>query len=223
MCMCVGALFPAGCAGCGVGDTTLCSACYKKILPLLCQCCPYCQRVSHGGRTCDLCRAPGRLDGLLVGATFAQEDLLQRSIHAMKYKGRREIASKLVEALWARVAFDSSCTLVAVPLSKVRRQERGYNQALDLALAYSTIQGLDIQDCLERTRHTQPQARLGRVERLTNLAGAFTCLGPAPPRVMLVDDVATTLSTLHACADALRQAGAYHVYGLVLARALRHV
>ena len=78
-----------------------------------------------------------------------------------------------------------------------------------------------VPDALVRTRNTAPQARLtSRAARHENLAGAFLA-GPesvAGQRVLVVDDVCTTGTTLNGCADALRTAGATAVWGLTVAR-----
>jgi predicted amidophosphoribosyltransferase len=101
--------------------------------------------------------------------------------------------------------------------------ERGYNQAALLASSIATSAELCLDvSALVRTRNSPQQARLQRNDRLTNVEGAFAV--PSPRRVagrvvLLVDDVATTGSTLVACAAALRAAGARRVSGLVLARA----
>ena len=73
---------------------------------------------------------------------------------------------------------------------------------------------------LKRERNTPPQARAAdEGERTRQVAGAFAAdSAVAGKRVLLVDDVATTCSTLNACASALKSAGASRVYGLVLAR-----
>ena len=108
-----------------------------------------------------------------------------------------------------------------MPLSAERLRERGFNQALELArhLAPHKTQAY----LLLRTRHTVPQPTLNRAERLRNVQGAFA-LEPLRgsalrgQRVVLVDDVMTSGASLFAAAAVLRQAGAVHVTGLVVAR-----
>jgi len=74
---------------------------------------------------------------------------------------------------------------------------------------------------LRRTRYTQPQINLKFHERKKNVKNAFelrkkrTIKGKS---VILLDDVATTGSTIHECAQTLKRAGCSHVLGLVLAR-----
>jgi ComF family protein len=114
--------------------------------------------------------------------------------------------------------------LLPVPLSRERLAERGYNQALELAkpLARWAARPLDAHS-LVRLRDTPPQRTLKRPQRLANVKGAFAVLPECTAaiksrRVLLVDDVMTSGASLHAAAQALLQAGAHSVTGLVFAR-----
>ena len=112
--------------------------------------------------------------------------------------------------------------VLPVPLSRERLRERGFNQSLLLARALNHP-GL-LPDGLLRLRHTPPQVGLPRSERLLNLAHAMACnprhvASLRGQRVLLVDDVMTTGSTLTACCHALAGAGVREVHVLVLARA----
>jgi len=80
--------------------------------------------------------------------------------------------------------------------------------------------GLEIdQRLLVRARNTPPQVNASRDDRRENVQNIFRCDGQVDKRaVILVDDFATTGSTLSACATVLKAAGAASVWGLVLAR-----
>jgi ComF family protein len=105
-----------------------------------------------------------------------------------------------------------------VPLHPRRLRERGFSPAALLARAAAReVKRPFAPVLLARVRDTRSQTALSRAERRRNVAGAFAPGGPAPPRVWLVDDVATTGSTLGAAARALRQAGAREVVGVCLA------
>ena len=111
--------------------------------------------------------------------------------------------------------------LVAVPLHRSRERERGYNQSELLARAVSKETGIDfLFRALSRTRDTPPQVSItGHEERKRNLEGAFASTGDVSGlRVLLVDDVVTTGSTMSACASVLKAGGATRVWGLALAR-----
>lgn len=109
--------------------------------------------------------------------------------------------------------------VVPVPLHPARYRERGFDQASLLARAVARAQGLrHLPRALERTRPTQRQTGLSRGERRRNVRGAFRARHAVPACVWLVDDVATTGSTLGEAARALRRAGALQVVGLCAAR-----
>jgi ComF family protein len=150
---------------------------------------------------------------------------LRTAILALKFHRRVVVAPALGELLAARLA---TCQplwqvelIVPVPSHPRRRRERGVNQTLLLARELARRCGLPLEtEALRRTRYTVPQTQLRPAERLENLADAFAAVPEQIQgwRVLLVDDVFTTGTTLAACAAALRAAGAAAVYALTLSR-----
>jgi ComF family protein len=148
-------------------------------------------------------------------------------LHHLKY--RRDLG--LGEALALPLA-DFVSTLgwhvdmvVPVPLGQSRQRERGYNQADLIAWPLSLLLGAAYDPgMLYRARETQSQVTLSFEKRRQNVDGAFrTSRVVGNRKVMVLDDVATTGSTLSACAQALQESGVQHVYALTVARAvLRH-
>jgi ComF family protein len=133
----------------------------------------------------------------------------------------RTFAQILRAAPWVEPALDAADLLIPMPLSRQRLHERGYNQSLVLAKALDPAK--TTHGVLLRTTDAPPQRTLPRSERLRAVTHAYA----ADPlqvhrisgrRLILLDDVMTTGATLHAAAHALRQAGASHITGLVLAR-----
>ncbi|MEM9072260.1 MAG: ComF family protein [Myxococcota bacterium] len=144
---------------------------------------------------------------------------MAEAIRRLKYGGRTDVVAPLAELLRAaanrhRGKVDA---VVPVPLHLQRLAERGFNapELLSVALAADLGVPVDIR-CLSRTRPTPPQASLKEAERDANVRGAFVAQGP-PRRVLLVDDVRTTGSTMRAAAGALHRAGAAQVRMLTLA------
>ncbi|MEO5509130.1 MAG: phosphoribosyltransferase family protein [Longimicrobiales bacterium] len=116
-------------------------------------------------------------------------------------------------------------TCIAVPTTRQRMRERGYNQADLLAQAYAKNTGLTHADWLVRTGARGTQTTLQPAARAANVAGAFALVRGAHEvvrnaHVLLVDDVLTTGATAAECASTLGAAGACCVSILTFARAL---
>jgi len=114
--------------------------------------------------------------------------------------------------------------MLPVPLAPGRQRARGFNQSALIAAIVGQRLGVPVSAAiLVRQRETAQQVGMSAAERHTNMVGAFGCADRAHlrgARVAIVDDVMTTGSTLAACADALRAAGAARIYGVVVARDL---
>lgn len=174
----------------------------------------------HCGRfVCGACRGdPPPFDRLLYGWAF--EPPLAQVIRGLKYRRLDYLATAWAAALFDRVqsTLPPLDAVVPIPLHWFRRLGRGYNQADLLASGLARRMGLP-KLALRRRRSTPAQTTQSATERRRNLRGAFT----APPsvrglRMLLVDDIVTTGSTLRAAASALRAAGATAVTALTLAR-----
>jgi competence protein ComFC len=148
---------------------------------------------------------------------------LRSVIHALKYEGRRSLATPLAERIRERCrgVFEGANLVVPVPLHSSRRRQRGFNQAVDL----SRRLGLPVAHALRRVRATTSQTELSEAERRSNVNAAF-----APSRrwwlrptlssqiVVLVDDVSTTGATLNECAVVLKTLGVREVRAVTAAR-----
>jgi ComF family protein len=162
------------------------------------------------------------IDG--IRSPFQFEGAIRQAIHELKYRNLRAIAGLLARLLGDYLVNNHlpGEVLVPVPLHQKRLRERGYNQSRLLAQELGKLVNMPVvNDCLARKRHAPPQARTSTVdERRSNVANAFFCRDRRleGKQVLLVDDVSTSGATLDACAQALKEAGAASVWGLVLAR-----
>lgn len=219
-------LYPAFCLGCGKEGTFLCPDCLKAIPLQDGQVCPYCYAKGTEGHVCVECRGGiTGLDALISASVYTEKTLMAAAIHSLKYDFVRDLAVPLAGIL-AKSADEQRLreyALCPVPLHKKRLSWRGFNQSALLAERMAELMspgGGTIFNGLERTSFTRPQMELKKNERVNNVKNSFRCGNArAPEKVLLVDDVATTLSTLNECAKALKSAGALEVKAIVLARA----
>jgi ComF family protein len=150
-------------------------------------------------------------------AGFTWNEPLRAVVHALKFDAAPGLAGPLVEAAWSGPGFAAAARpdlVVPVPLHRLRRRERGYDQAALLAAQFAARAGAPLVGALGRTRATRQQARLPAAARRVNLAAAFAVREPGVVRgrtVALVDDVVTTGATADAAAAALAAAGARRI------------
>jgi len=176
------------------------------------------------GGQCMLCRRRKRV--FRNTAVFVYDDLVREVIHRFKYKGCPRYASGFAQLAVGHLGesfFESIEALVPVPMYPPKRRRRGYNQAEELAAAFSGITGIPVlYDYLKRVKDTKPQAGLTPAERANNLQGAFSLGKPVTFKsFLLIDDIYTTGETLDICANLLRKGGAGQVSSLTLAVAVR--
>jgi ComF family protein len=162
---------------------------------------------------------------------------MREAIHALKYDrmhpAARRLGAMLAEAI-VQLAPDApgEFLVVPVPLHRIKRKERGFNQAR--ALAQCAIQALRklhpelhltlAPRTLMRQRSTDSQAGLTPRQRRINVRGAFKVSDQSAVRgknILLIDDILTTGATARAAAQSLKRAGAASIYVATLARARR--
>lgn len=207
----LGLLYPPKCPFCGQvlerGEDGMCALCQQAL--------PWTEGSGREVEGCAACLSP-----------LWYRDGVREGIHRYKFSGGAAHA-ELFGALMAQCLsdrWDGRVDLVTwAPLHPRRKKRRGYDQAELLARRVGEAAGLPVAPTLEKIRAAGEQSRLQSVEdRRANIAGAYRPLPGvelAGKRVVLVDDVVTTGSTLAECAACLRRAGADAVAALTLARA----
>jgi len=212
----------------------VCLGCQNSLLRGLMHLCPSCQ-LSLPRTNNHLVEVPAftqkfsgliEHDHVLVYLHFEKKGIVQKLMHELKYNHRKELGTLL--GRWYGTALKSNgydaafdC-VVPVPLHKSRERSRGYNQSEFFALGLAEAFEIPcIPKALLRTRANETQTRKNRIERWNNVNGLFI---PAEggalkdQRVLLVDDVLTTGSTLMACGEAVLQAEARSLsFGLLAA------
>lgn len=218
-------VFPRRCVGCGKLGKFLCDKCLKRVEYFDNQVCPYCERPSPYGLTHPRCQKPLGLEGMFTLAHYRGP--IREAIRQIKYRSAFAISQELAELI--NKHYDHHYTFdcfIPVPLAPKRERERGFNQAEKLAQALSKelSNKTPVIKLLVRKRETKPQFGLAYKERLTNVRDAFS-LSPLATNselpttnFCLVDDVATTGSTIFECAKILKRAGASKVFAICVAR-----
>ncbi len=198
----------------GLSDS-ICPVCYASLEPA-----PYPEQLSN-----DLLRNVSD-DSLCIRFAIARfhamrsdRDGILVALHALKYRGIETLGTELGRELGALLYFrrmNEYDLLVPVPVHAARARERGYNQAEAIARGIAQILTIEINtQLITRIRYTGSQTKLSNAERRRNVEGAFQlCAHPSlvfNKRILLVDDVLTTGSTLNSIAQLLLESGALFV------------
>jgi len=229
----VSLLYPPVCTLCG-GKTRageyLCQRCEAKAMRIVAPFCQQCSEPFEGAIstvfTCANCAHRTIYFDAAVAA-YRGRGIVRQIIHDFKYG--RQIHLRHLVARWLYGAFDDERLrgrtfdmIVPVPLHPTRQRERGFNQASLLAELLTAQISIPCKPLLKRVRYTTTQTALDRAERMENLHNAFRLRRNANVRglrVLLIDDVLTTGSTLSECARTLKRSGAISVYAATAARA----
>ncbi|GAA4411091.1 ComF family protein [Nibrella viscosa] len=218
-------LYPVSCLGCGdnltPNEEVLCVQCRVK-LPVT-----DLSKTRNSGVALQFAgKVP--LDFAYSYLTFSKKGIVQRLIHQIKYKGRKEAGAVL--GRWFGYELKEKCEeiaeanlLIGVPLHPVRRRQRGFNQSEWIANGLSEALQIPVNTtALKRTRFEASQTKKGKGARWENVHDVFAVADAEAirgRRVVLVDDVLTTGATLEACATQLLNAGCASVGILTLAAA----
>jgi len=204
-------LFPPKCVFCrkvlSKGEHGLCASCNESL--------PFTDDFGkQDGEFYDFCIAP-----------LYYKDFVRKSILRYKFSGASAYAETYGRLLakCIRECPDAKYDIITwVPLSTKRERSRGYDQAMLLALATALELDDVAVETLKKHKDVQAQSELGgKDERSANISGAYEVTDTeliAGKRVLIIDDVVTTGSTLNECAKKLLSAGASSVICAALAR-----
>jgi competence protein ComFC len=219
-------LFPPVCGGCGKVGWRWCPDCQGCVQFINQPFCEKCGIPTKKPGSCEKCRSePPVYRAMRSWAVF--DSPVQDALHTLKYRRNVGIGDALASQMSEFILslnWDIQ-VLVPVPLGKKRFRERGYNQVGLIAQPLAYRIGLQYEPkALWKTRDTRSQVGLSVLQRRENVHDAYQANPESVKRrsVLLMDDVATTGSTIQACATALLLAGARNVYALTIARALSH-
>lgn len=176
---------------------------------------------------CAECRQDSSPFKKIFAATL-YEGVMREAIHLLKYRRKKGIMKRLEKILGVYFArtdlpFSEFDLVVPIPLYRKKLKERGFNQAELLAKAIANYFDLKlVKNGLQRVKATISQTSLSKPQRLENLKGAFQLRNKVEfqaKKILLVDDVYTTGTTVREAAKVLQKAKAREVYVFTLARA----
>jgi len=234
----LGFFYPEVCQYCGEERATAAEGfigaqCWQNIKFITPPFCERCGLPFEGAVTtpfeCGNCREMG-LQFSRARSAVAARGMVLEIIHRYKYQRALWFEPFLADLL-VRVAAPSLRQerwdlIVPVPLHRVKKSEREFNQAERLARHLSVAAQVPMdRRLLRRVSPTRTQTRLSRAERTANVRQAFALdrgRSLKGRRVVLLDDVLTTGATTSACARVLRAGGAEEVCVWTLARGLLH-
>ncbi|MBO5253667.1 MAG: ComF family protein [Clostridia bacterium] len=134
------------------------------------------------------------------------------TLHRFKFQNEAYLAKPLAKQMALAIKRDQTYDCItAVPVSRERLKERGYDQSVLLAEALSEYTGIPYRALLTKTKHNRTQHFLPSNEREKNVHGAYAAQDCTGMRVLLVDDILTTGVTAKECARVLYRAGAADV------------
>lgn len=226
-------LFPKQCINCSKFGTYLCSYCKKEFLNYqtenichVCKCDIFRVQKSstHGG-----CSQYTNLRNVHVCMKYSE--LSEQLILEIKYKLHYDMVDTLVELMLETIdlsTFDNSI-LVPIPLHRYKKWKRGFNQAELIANSITKkckVYGVktEVLDLIKRNRNTKTQVGMHKEERHENLNNAFTIKKELlsstikSKKIILIDDVMTTGTTLEKCAEILSNNGVKEVDAIIFAR-----
>lgn len=156
---------------------------------------------------------------------FHDESEIQKLIHALKYDQKYLIGNflgkNIASELQSKIKTWNADLIIPVPLHSLRKTDRGFNQAEEIAKGISKKLSIPHKsNIIKRNRYTETQTKLTLVERKKNIEDAFQLKHKNKVKdknIIIVDDVITTGATISECASLLLEAGAKNVYALSVA------
>lgn len=203
-----------------------CPDCQERVPRINKPFCDKCGIPTKGTDICEKCRSnPPAYRMMRSWAVF--DSPVQNALHTIKYRGNIGLGDMIAMQMtdyfhalqWPVQA------IIPVPLGKNRLKERGYNQTALVARPLAHEVGMEyLPQALRKTRETRSQVGLTASQRQENVHNVYQADPEVVKRrsILLMDDVATTGSTISACTESLLLAGAHDVYVLTIARALSH-
>ncbi len=213
----LGLLAPHICLGCGSEGSVLCSSCTWQYHEPVQSRCASCHRLTEDFRVCQSCRS--WLDLYAVYVCGVYEGIYEQLVKSLKFDLKRDAAKPMAQ-LMADLLHDQDVVLCPVPTAPARVRNRGFDHALYITKELSRSTKLPYQQLLDRRSNVRQlgSSRKTRIRQMSEefiLKNAQAVMGK---KIIIVDDVMTTGSTIAAISQVLKQGGAKRVSAVVFAQ-----
>ena len=223
--------FPRTCFGCDKEGKYICDKCQVFIgeASLIC---PVCEKPSFAGQKHQECSTRNQLDGLV--GIWEYEGILKEALFKIKYWSNFDAIPEFIKKTFLVMRrdlprfenflsflFSEDVYIAYVPMFRKKKRRRGFNQSEKIAQSLGKISKKETISLLEKIKDTESQTQLNREERIENVKDSFRVLPDLsfiPKKVVLVDDLWTTGSTMKECAKILKIGGVEKVWGFALFR-----
>lgn len=219
-------MLPVLCLGCGqrisLSERPFCALCQMSLKRVGYGSCPLCHSLLEDG----VCQNCSEIDFSFAfsRSVYEYDNAAKDAVHQLKYNGLKPIARFIAEGMYKALAdfpeFEYFDYVASVPLHRVRKRERGFNQSELIARHFASLSGKSYLNCLKRKRYTKSQTNLSQKERLRNVRDVFGATTDVSGKsIIVIDDVFTTGSTLNEACQSLLNAKAAKVAGYTACRA----
>ncbi len=208
-----------------IKDKYICCNCNKKLERLTGNLCKKCSKPINNDTThlCNECKKDTKFFET-VKSPLKYTGLVKKSIYDFKYYDKtyyyKLFGSILLDYMVNNNYMDFDL-IIPIPLHKSKLRSRGYNQSELIAKFLSVKTNIKYSNCVKRIKKTNVQNQLSKIKRRQNIKNAFLLTNLHiinNKRILLIDDIYTTGSTINECSKLLIENGAHSVYGLTIAR-----
>lgn len=223
----IGWLAPPSCVGCGDEGIAFCEMCQAAELLPHGGHCGFCGALSPDAKTCARCRRSGAPRHIFISTDY--EGAAQRLLNRYKFRHQRAAVLPIARIMGDTLNYflgenlnKQKYLIVPVPSATSRVRLRSFDHAKLLAKQLASQTGQDYYPALSRLGQTR-QVGAKRSQRLAQQTGNYYASRPdkiSGRKILIIDDVLTTGSTMRAIYKTLRQAGAKQVDALVFAKKL---
>jgi len=209
-------IFPPKCGFCGditMTEHFICNNCYNLSTQKYIDRCEFCGKIAYSG-ICSECKNKDiYYDKLIFCSEYTEE--FRKKIHLYKFSDKKHYYHFFCELIYERVKNKKYDLIIPVPISKERYKERGYNQAGLIAKKLAKILEIPYSfDILLKLRNSERQSMQTLKDRKKSVKNVFKIAdnkNVIDKKILLIDDVFASGSTVNECSRILKEAGAKHI------------